>query len=470
MSNLTKDQESFRDHVSTIDEKGKRVWITPKKPSGRFHNYRLIVSWVLLAIFFISPHIKINGEPLFLFQIFERKFNLFGVTFWPQDFHLFMLIMITLIVFIILFTVVYGRLWCGWTCPQTIFMEMIYRKVEYLIDGDRAAQLKLKKQGWNARKIFKRALKHGVFIVISIILVNNIIAYFVGFDRLVEIMKEPVGENLLGFIAMIVFSFLFYFIYMYFREQLCLIVCPYGRLQGVFMDRDSVIVGYDYKRGEKRGGKRKNQDREAEGLGDCVDCHACVNVCPTGIDIRNGTQMECVSCTACIDACNSVMAKNNLPKGLIRYASERSIAEGEKHKIRPKSIAYSAFLLGLLGVLILLFSLRADVEATIVRASGSVYTPLADGNGSNTFQYQVVNKSSNTLNLEFRLMNYSGTVNVIGNDLVMEPKSVKKGVAMIVIPGEEIQEASIKLDVGVYDGEKLIDKVRVSFMGPLHGK
>ena len=334
--------EDFRDHISTISEDGDRAWIYPKKPKGKHYNKRTIVSIVLLALLFGGPFMKIAGHPLMLFNVLQRKFIVFGVPFWPQDFFLFVLAMLTFFVFIILFTAIFGRVWCGWACPQTIFMELVFRKIEYAIEGDSTQQKVLNKAPWTTDKIKKKFFKHGIFFILAFLIANTFLAYIIGIDDLKLLVTEGPASHMGGFIALVVFTGAFYGVYARFREQACLVVCPYGRLQGVLLDRNSVVIAYDYVRGEPRGKMHKNEERK---FGDCIDCHACVHVCPTGIDIRNGTQLECVNCTACIDACDDVMDKVGLNKGLIRYASENSIAQKEKFKITTRVIGYSACLL-----------------------------------------------------------------------------------------------------------------------------
>ncbi|MDO9261255.1 MAG: cytochrome c oxidase accessory protein CcoG, partial [Flavobacteriaceae bacterium] len=306
-------KESFRDSIATIDEKGKRNFIFPKKPKGVFYKYRTYLAWVLILFMFASPFIKINGNQFLLFNILERKFNIFGFPFWPQDFHLLVISLLVSIVFIILFTVIFGRIFCGWLCPQTIFMEMVFRKIEYLIEGDRPQQIKLDKQAWNLEKFSKKAGKWTVFFIVSFIISNVFLAYLIGGDILLEHIKDGPVNHLSTFVYLLIFTAVFYFVFAWFREQACIIVCPYGRLQGVLLDNKSINVVYDYVRGESTSGRqklRKNEDRKTAGYGDCIDCKQCVQVCPTGIDIRNGTQLECVNCTACIDACDDIMDKS----------------------------------------------------------------------------------------------------------------------------------------------------------------
>ena len=375
----TQGNEVFRDSIGTIDEEGKRKWVFPKKPSGPLYEKRKIVSYVLLVFLFAAPFVKINGNQFLLFNILERRFNIFSFPFWPQDFYLFVVSMLIGVIFITLFTVGFGRIFCGWICPQTIFMEMVFRRIEYWIDGDRNKQMRLDRQKWDAEKIKKRLLKWFIFLIISFLIANIFLAYLIGSDKLLKYIIEGPLEHTGTLIPLIIFTAVFYFVFAWFREQVCIIACPYGRLQGVLLDNKSIVVAYDYKRGEAEQGRkkfRKNEDRESLGYGDCIDCFQCVNVCPTGIDIRNGTQLECVNCTACIDECDDIMDKINLPKGLIRFASEDNIAKKEPFKLTPRLKGYIAVLTILIGVLAGMLALRSDVEARILRLPNIKMTAL----------------------------------------------------------------------------------------------
>jgi cytochrome c oxidase accessory protein FixG len=323
--------ETFRNQLATVTDDGKRKWVYPKKPSGRFHRARIIVSAILLLILVLTPFIKVNGHPFMLFDFLNRKFILFGVLFGPHDFHLLVIAMISLVVFVVLFTAVFGRIFCGWACPQTIFMEMVFRKIEYWIEGDSKDQRKLKSAPWTGIKFWKKFTKQVIFFAIAFFISNIFLSYIIGIDELIKIVTDPPSEHLQGLFAITVFSGIFYFVFSNFREQACTIVCPYGRLQGVLLDRDSIVIAYDNVRGEPR--KRFKKDEGWENRGDCIECYQCVEVCPTGIDIRNGIQLECVNCTACIDACDDIMDKIKRPRGLIRYASINSIEKKSKVEI-----------------------------------------------------------------------------------------------------------------------------------------
>ncbi len=453
----------FRDKLTTVDEQGKRVWLYPKKPKGRYFNKRKILAIVLLAFLYAGPFIKVHGQPLLLFNIFERKFILFGTVFWPQDFHLIVLMLITLILFVVLFTVIFGRLFCGWVCPQTIFMEFVFRRIEYLIEGDSAAQRRLAKQPWDFEKVWKKTLKHLVFYAIAFITANTFLAYIIGIDQLMVYIKEGPLQHLPGFIGLLIFSGVFYFIFAFFREQVCTIACPYGRLQSVLIDPKTLIVAYDYKRGEPRGPLSKAKEGN---LGDCVNCNACVAVCPTGIDIRNGTQLECINCTACIDACDATMEKVNRPKGLIRYDSEEGIETGKHHLFNTRSIAYSLVLTALLVFVGFLFALRGDYEVTILRARGSMYQEYGKDSLSNIYNYNIVNKSRHDIHVNMKLLSPPGTIHFIGGNLTVPFGQSANGTFLVVLPKKEMHSSEIPIVIGLFHNGKKVENYHSTFVAP----
>ncbi|MCB0805571.1 MAG: cytochrome c oxidase accessory protein CcoG [Bacteroidales bacterium] len=457
---------SFRDKLTTVNEQGKRVWVYPKKPKGKLYNYRRIVASVLLLFFFAAPFIKYKGDPILLLNIIERKFIIFGVIFWPQDFHLIVLSIISLVVFIILFTVIFGRLFCGWVCPQTIFMEFVFRQIEYLIEGDFNKQKKLARQEWNFEKIWKKTLKHLVFYTIAFIVANTFLAYLIGIDQLKLLVTDGPFEHTVSFIAIVAFSGAFYFIFAFFREQVCTIACPYGRLQGVLLDEKSVVVAYDYKRGEPKGRYNPNEDRAEAAKGDCIDCNSCVQVCPTNIDIRNGTQLECINCTACIDACNTVMDRVKLPRGLIRYDSEKGISERTKTIFTPRAIAYSAFLTALLILVGTLFTLRTDFETNIFRQRGTLFQEYGENSYSNIYQFEIVNKTRQTHKVEVKLLEPEGEIVTMGEPMVIEKGEVKSGNFLAVLDKNRLSSSNTKLKLAVYSDGKQIDTYEVTFVGP----
>ncbi|MCU7551934.1 cytochrome c oxidase accessory protein CcoG [Chitinophagaceae bacterium LB-8] len=457
--------QSFRDSVATINKEGKRNFLFPKKPKGKLYNLRTVASLVYLVIFFSVPFIKINGQPLFLFNIVERKFILFGVIFWPQDFYIFAIGFLSFIVFIILFTVVFGRVWCGWACPQTVFMEMVFRKIEYWLDGDSQAQKRLKEMPWNGYKIRKRAIKIAVFFSISFLIANFALAYLVGMDDVFKMINEGITANFGTFSSLIAFTTVFFLVFYWFREQACIVVCPYGRLQGVLLDRKSLVVAYDYVRGEPRGKAKKTPAPALDTAGDCVDCFACVRVCPTGIDIRNGTQLECVNCTACIDACDAIMEKLNRPTGLIRLDSEENIAHSKKTgNWRLK--AYSTVMVLLLGFLVYLLVSRNDIDATVLRTPGQIFQTLPDGRLSNLYNIKLANKTRKDVTLTLKLENIKGEINIVGNNLTVPNESYFQTPFFVKINRSEIVRRKTHIIIGVYVNGKRIKSTETTFLGP----
>jgi cytochrome c oxidase accessory protein FixG len=462
--------ETFRDTIGTIDEEGNRKYIYPKKPLGKFYEYRKWVSYFLLIILVVNPFIKINGNQFMMFNILERRFNIFSFPFWPQDFYLFVLFMIIGVVFIILFTVIFGRIFCGWICPQTIFMEMVFRRIEYWIEGDRGAQIRLEKQQWDAEKIGKKTAKWSVFLLISFLIANVFLAYLIGSDDLFRMIEEGPQKHGSTLISLLIFTGVFYFVFTWFREQVCIIACPYGRLQGVLLDKKSINVAYDFVRGEKEGGRakfNKQEDRPATGKGDCIDCKQCVNVCPTGIDIRNGVQLECINCTACIDECDTIMNSVGLPIGLIRYASEDEIEQNIKFKFTARMKGYSAVLIILTGILMGLLFLRNDVEASILRLPGQLFQHK--GNDiSNIFTFKIINKTNQDFNdIHFKLVGIKGTLKVVGKqDFKVPQQGMNGGTLFVEIKKDLLESDKTKLIIDVYNGNKKIETSVTSFLSP----
>jgi len=456
-------KEYFRDKLSTVDNTGKRVWIYAKKVVGKYYKSRNILAAILLIIFYSGPFIKVNGDPIMLFDVLQRKFIIFGIAFWPQDFHLILLLVITTIVFIVLFTVIFGRLFCGWVCPQTIFMEFVFRRIEYLIEGDAGTQRRRNNGPLNFDKIWRKTLKHTIFYVIAVITASTFLSYIIGYDQVESFLFDHPLAHPGSFLALFIFAGAFYFIFAFFREQVCTIACPYGRLQSVLIDKKTILVAYDYKRGEPRGPLKLQEEGN---LGDCIDCNSCVVVCPTGIDIRNGTQMECINCTACIDACDAIMEKVNKPKGLIRYDSEEGISTGKRSIFNTRSLAYSAVLTLLLIFVASLFMFRGSFEATILRARGSMYQEYGADSLSNIYNYNLVNKTSEVLHIQFKVESIPGRIQYVGDNKPVEVGEVGKGTFLMILPTKELHSSQTSIVIGIYMDGKLIDTYTTSFVGP----
>jgi cytochrome c oxidase accessory protein FixG len=484
---ITDTKDSYRDSVATITKEGNRNFIHPKKPAGRLYNLRTVFSIFYIVLFFTLPFIKVNGEPLFMFNVLERKFIFFGMVFWPQDFFIFGIGMVTFVVFVTLFTVVFGRIFCGWACPQTIFMEMVFRKIEYWIDGDAPRQKQLAAMPWNGKKIVKRTVKFIVFFIVSFIIANFFLAYLISMDQLVGYITHP-AAHAGTLVALLGFTTVFFFVYWWFREQACIVVCPYGRLQGVLLDKNSIVVAYDHTRGEPRGKLKKKEDHNCKCTdckedgnckslalktelfkpqGDCIDCFACVRVCPTGIDIRNGTQLECINCTACIDACNSIMDSIGKPKGLVRYASENTIAKGTALKLTARIKGYIAVLMLLISFLVFLIVTRTDLDARLLRTSGMTYSTMPDGRISNLYSLKLINKTHKDIPFVLKLENMNGEIEYVSKEALLVKKEDYKTVQLFIKLGSnKLTGWKTEVAIGMYEEGKKIKTIKANFIGP----
>ncbi len=462
--------EDFRDHIATAEADGRRRWLFPRQVSGKYYRWRTWLSWLLLVIMFSGPFITINGNPLLLMNIPERKFVVLGQIFWPQDMIIFAFAILLFFTGVVIFTTAFGRLWCGWACPQTVMMEMVFRKIEYLIEGDAPEQKALARAPWTGKKITKRALKHTLFLALSFLVGNVLLSYIIGWRELYQIVTDPPALHVTGLTFMILFSLLFYGIFARFREQACTFICPYGRFQSALLDENSIVVAYDYKRGEKRGPLRHEQkfgERRFAGFGDCVACNQCVAVCPTGIDIRNGTQMECVHCTACMDACDHVMQRTGAAPGLIRYASLNGIERGEGLRVTPRLMGYSVVLV-VLGIIlgVLLFN-RSDAEATLLRAPGSLFQQMPDGRFSNLYTVQVINKTSRDLPVELKLESPAGSLEIMGAGTIRVPaQKLSENSVILELDTNAMRSGTTPVVIGVYSNGKKMQTLKTAFVGP----
>lgn len=380
------------DSLSMINDDGSRTQVHPADVQGKFTILRRATAWFLVLIYVALPWIKIGGFPAVFLDLAKREFHFFGMTLLTSDMWLLIFLITGLAFALFVLSSVVGRVWCGWYCPYTVFMEHVYRRVERWIEGDSVKRKKLDKQPWNAEKIFKRGLKWVCYVLISLILANVFLSYFLSIPELWRHMAQGPAAHPKEFIFILAFTGVFTFMFGWFREQFCIILCPYGRFQSALTDDDTVTVAYDYKRGEPRGRAKKGEDRA---VGDCVDCKRCINVCPTGIDIRNGIQLECVACSSCIDACNDIMKKLKKPTGLIRYDSLNGIETGKRRVVRPRLFLYAFFML--LGgmVMLMAFMNLKSFHGDVQRMSGSNYVSNDDG-VRNLFSYEIKNKSNIT--------------------------------------------------------------------------
>lgn len=445
-------QATFRDRPINIDETGKRKWIFARQPKGKWYTRRTIFGWTLLTFLVIAPFIRVGGNPLMLLDIAHRKFIIFGQVFMPQDTYILALIMAVTVVSFVLFTVAFGRLWCGWACPQTLFLEHVFRRIEYLFDGNYRNGKPKPSTG------FKKLVKHAVFIATSVFFTNAFLNWFTGPERLYEIATGPITANLGGFGIMMGISLFYYWIYAFFREQVCTMVCPYGRMQGVLIDSKTITVAYDYKRGEPRGPKAK---------GDCIACNRCVSVCPTGIDIKNGTQLECVNCTACIDECNQVMSSLKRPLNLIRYTSVEGIEKGKSSIFNARTIAYSGVLAILFTVLVVVIANKSDVDTTIQRLPGTLFQQIDEATYSNVYNIKFVNKTAKQKELTLKILSpEKGSIDITGKQPTVEGHNSLESVVMVKLQKKMLTGKSTSLQIGIFENDKLLETIDTNFFGP----
>jgi cytochrome c oxidase accessory protein FixG len=445
---------------------GKRQWIYPLIRKGPFYKWRSWISYFYLLIFFAGPFIRIGGQPLLLLNFIDRQFVIFGQVFWPQDIFLFVIATLIFIVCIVLFTIAFGRIFCGWICPQTIFMEMVFRKIEEWIEGDARKRKKLDAGPWTREKMVKKTAKTAVFLLISFLIANTFLAYIIGSDSLIKIIVEPVSEHIAGFASIWAFTLAFYIVYSRIRDQVCTLFCPYGRLQGVMIDEHTLVVAYNDVRGEPRG--KIDKKRDQTGKGDCTDCKLCIDVCPTGIDIRNGTQLECINCTACIDVCNDVMDKINKPHNLIGYFSENMIHKQEKPSFTIRMKAYSAVIVVLVSVLGYFLFTRSDLDVTVMRSAGMLYQQQPGGYISNVYNAEFINKTQERKRFVMRADDPAIKIKYIQAPGVMEKEGSVKAVFFVLIPEKEIHSFKTDVHLQLLVENKIVKTVNTEFVGPIN--
>lgn len=458
----------IEEYHSSVEADGKRRWLYPLVRKDQFYKYRSWLSYVYFILFFSAPFIKINGNQFLLFNVIKRKFILFGQIFWPQDFFIFVLAMLTGLVCIVLFTIVFGRIFCGWMCPQTIFLEMLFRKIEIWIEGEPKARKKLDDGPLTQQKLIKKTSKHSLYLLLSFLIANTFLAYIIGSDELLKIIKEPISQHYIGFLGIWIFTLVFYLVFSQMRELVCIVACPYGRLQSVMLDKSSLVIAYNYLRGEPRGRLSKAKQPSEIKLGDCVDCNLCVAVCPTGIDIRKGTQIECVNCTACIDACDQVMDKINKPRKLIGYYSEEMINTGSKPKFTTKMAAYSFIMVILIGALTFFVLKRTNIDVTVLRAGGMLYQEQKDGYISNLYNAELLNKTNKEVKIDLKPVDENVKIKWIQPVTFIPKETSTKATFFVLVPQSAIRETKTSIKINIIQNGKISGTIKTSFLGPVN--
>lgn len=438
--------------------------IYAKKPSGKLFRLRQTVGYLLLAFFVVAPFIKVSGNPLLMFNILDRKFSIFGTMFYPQDLYIFVFGMLIIMVGIVLFTAIYGRVWCGWTCPQTVFMELVFRRIEYMIEGDWIQQRRLDEGPDSDMRAVKKISKHAIFLFISFFISNIFLAYVIGIDDLLKIATDPIGNHIIGFISIIVFTLIFYSVFAHIREIVCTTICPYGRLQGVLLDEQSITVAYNATRGEPRG---KLTAKSSGRVGDCIDCKLCVHVCPTGIDIREGIQMECVSCTACIDACDTVMEKIDKPKRLIGFYSAKQLSgeKSEKYAV-GRTITYTSILLLLISIFGVLLHNRSVIDGRILRAKGSGYQFIEEERVSNLYTLELMNKSGKEMPFVLEPIDPEIELKLVNNISKLKKDGSATISFFLIKDVNSVNEYKEDVKINIKSGNDVLTKLKTTFVAP----
>jgi cytochrome c oxidase accessory protein FixG len=447
---------------STWREDGARRWMYPRLSKGFWLNARRSVAYFLIAVFAMLPYLKIRGKPAILLDIPSREFTLFGQTFLPTDTLLLALLLVTLVLGVFLVTALVGRVWCGWMCPQTVYMEFVYRPLERLFDGPPGVRHTPGKRRTPGRTV----AKYAVYLLVSAFLAHTFLAYFVGVDNLARWMQQSPVQNPAAFLVMLATTALMMFNFSYFREQTCIVACPYGRFQSVMLDPDSLIVSYDPRRGEPRG-KGKHRERNGQTLGDCVDCGLCADTCPTGIDIRDGLQLECIACTQCIDACDRVMDRLSMPPGLIRFTSQARINGQPSRLLRPRVILYPAVMLVLLSSLGVMLANQRDAHVTLLRGLGMPFHELAAGEISNQIRVKIRNRSGQDAQYQIEIVgDVPARLLIENNPMTVEDGRTEMQPLLIVAPRSAFQQGRCEIRLRITDGRRFDQQLTYLLLGP----
>lgn len=447
--------------LPTLNPDGSRHWIRPKPSDGPWWRRRRVMAYLLMVVFVAIPHLHINGKPAILLDVPRREFTILGTTFLPTDTLLLMLLLATLVIAVFLFSALFGRVWCGWACPQTVYLEFLYRPIERLFEGGRSGSLNMDRQ--NAHFTPRRVAKYAVYLVLSLLLAHTFLAYFVGVEALARWVRLSPYQHPVPFIVMAVTTALVFIDFTWFREQTCLIACPYGRWQAVLLDRQSLVVAYDYRRGEPRA-HLKNRP---EGAGDCIDCGACVITCPTGIDIRNGLQMECVHCTQCIDACDRIMDQVGSPRGLIRYATQDALAGQPKQLFRPRVVIYPVALALFVAAFVYALGTRPSADVTLLRGGGEPFRIETDGRVGNQLRIRVANRSRSEHAYGITILGAeAGQVIAPENPLVVGSGELRTTSVFVLLPRDAFAAGRRDITVRITASGGYVENFPYNLLGP----
>ena len=448
--------------LPTLNEDGSRRWIRPRPSFGRYWKIRRAVAYALIILFLVIPHLRMNGKPLILLDAPRRQFTLFGYTFLPTDTLLLMLFLGTIVITVFLLTALFGRVWCGWACPQTVWMEFLFRPIERWIEGGPNASTAIDASRNHVHP--RRLLKFGAYFVLALVLGHTFLAYFVGVDQLVVWVTRSPIEHPASFGVMAVTTLLVFADFTYFREQTCTIACPYGRWQSALLDKSSMIVAYDTTRGEPR---ERGLKRRAPNAGDCIDCGMCVQTCPTGIDIRDGLQMECIHCTQCMDACDAVMDKIGKPRGLIRYSSRDMLAGGARHLLRVRTVLYPTALAIFFGSFVYALGTKPAADVVLLRGAGAPYTLEPDGRIANQLRIKIANRGQKDRAYQIDVRGVEGgTVITPVNPFPIAAGHTETTSLFMLLPTGAFEHGDRYITVRVSDGAGFAANYRWELLGP----
>lgn len=457
----------FRETLATVDARGRRRWVYASEVPGYFKRRRTAVAWMLLAVYLGLPWITVGGAQAVFLDLASRRFTFFGATLWATDTGFLALLLITLGLCLFLFTALLGRVWCGWACPQTVFLEFVFRPIERMIEGSPQRRRALDQASWDLRKIRVKLTKYLLFAAIAWLMASTFLAYFVGREPLIAMMCDYPWHNLQTFCLTLVMMAVLLFEFGWFREQFCTVLCPYARFQSVLLDDTSLVVSYDARRGEPRGKVQRAVSEQELPLGDCVDCSLCVRVCPTGIDIRNGLQLECVQCAACVDACDSIMSKVGRPSGLIRYATERGLRGEPVRALRPRVLGYAVALLAVLGAWGWALTSRTMSEASLLHsANDALFEVRDDGMVVNHLELRLSNKSRELRRYSVAAATPSVSLTVPLNPFPLGPESTTKVPVFAVFPRDTLVGGRRRIGVTVADSSGESMELSIELHGP----